>query len=63
MIIDMDLSVYNGVRYMSAIELEYCQTLPIGYTDCLTRNQAAGVIGNGWTVDVIAYIFKYLKVR
>ena len=29
----------------------------------LTKNQAANVIGDGWTVDVIAHIFKNLKTN
>ena len=34
-----------------------------GYTECLTRNEAADVLGDGWTVDVIAHIFTGLKER
>ena len=48
----------GGIRYFNQTELERCQTLPDGYTKCLSRNKAAGVIGDGWTVDVIAHIFK-----
>ena len=48
------------VRYFNQTELERLQTVPEGYTSCLTRNQAASVLGNGWTVDVIAHIFKGL---
>lgn len=51
----------NSVRYMNQTELEKCQTVPEGYTKCLTRNEAANVLGDGWTVDVIAHIFKGLK--
>lgn len=49
-------------RFLTRRELEQGQNLPIGYTDCLTYNQAANVIGDGWTVDVIAHIFKGLKL-
>ena len=48
----------DSCRYMTQIELERCMTLPDGYTKVLNRNQAAHHIGNGWTVDVIAHIFK-----
>lgn len=48
-------------RYLNQTELERCQTLPEGYTKILNRNAAAGVIGDGWTVDVIAHIFGELK--
>tara|TARA_R110000824_G_scaffold387743_1_gene583124 strand:+ start:145 stop:1050 length:906 start_codon:yes stop_codon:yes gene_type:complete len=54
----MDLSVYNGLRYMNNRERESCQTIPTGYTDSLPQNQAACVLGDGWTVDVIAHILK-----
>jgi len=49
--------IYDGVRYMTKKELEKCQTVPEGYTDILTRNEAASLLGDGWTVDVIAHIF------
>lgn len=51
----------NSIRYLNQTELERLQTLPEGYTQMLTRNQAANVIGDGWTVDVIAHIFSGLK--
>lgn len=51
----------ESVRYMNQVELESCQTIPEGYTKCLTRNEAANVLGDGWTVDVIAHIFKGIK--
>ena len=48
-------------RYLTTEELKQGQTLPIGYTKMLTKHQASNVIGDGWTVDVIAHIFKNLK--
>lgn len=48
-------------RYLTQKELELAQTVPIGYTSCLSYNQACAVLGNGWTVDVIAHILKGLK--
>lgn len=59
---EIDLSVYEGVRYLNQNELEILQGLPKGYTDCLTRNQAAGVIGDSWTLDVIKELFKNISV-
>jgi DNA (cytosine-5)-methyltransferase 3A len=53
-------SVFDGVRYMYQEELEKCQTVPSGYTSCLSRNEAADVLGDGWTVDVIAHIFTHI---
>lgn len=54
-------NVFDGVRYLNQIELEKCQNVPKGYTKCLSRNEAANVLGDGWTIDVIAHIFKGLK--
>lgn len=51
----------ESIRYMNQTELERCQTVPQGYTKCLTRNQAADVLGDGWTIEVIKHIFKGLK--
>lgn len=51
----------NSVRYFTQTELERLQTIPEGYTKCLTRNEAANVLGDGWTVDVITHILKGIK--
>lgn len=51
----------NSVRYMNQTELERCQTMPKGYTKCLSRNDAANVLGDGWTVDVISHILSFMK--
>jgi len=48
-------------RYLTRRELEQAQTVPIGYTDCLSYTQAQAVLGNGWTVDVICHILKNIK--
>lgn len=56
-----NLSVYsNGVvRKLTVTELERLQTLPDGYTKaCSSINERRAMIGNGWTVDVIAAILK-----
>lgn len=53
--------IFNGVRDLNQVELERLQTVPEGYTKILTRNKAAGLLGDGWTVDVIAHILKGIK--
>lgn len=58
---DYDGHVFDGVRYMNQNELEQCQCVPSGYTKCLTRNEAADVLGDGWNIDVITYFFKGLR--
>ena len=52
----------NGrVRKFNANELEEFQNVPKDYTNVdLTLNQRHELLGNGWTVDVIAHIFKTL---
>lgn len=47
-------------RYLTRKEIEQAQTLPIGYTDCLSYNQMQDVCGDGWTVDVIKHIFSFI---
>lgn len=39
-------------------ECEEFQTLPIGYTSCVPKTHRYKMIGNAWTVDVIAHILK-----
>lgn len=45
-------------RFLTQTELELAQTIPLGYTNCLSYNQAAAVLGNGWTIDVICHILE-----
>ncbi len=54
--------VYKGVRYLSRREREKLQTVPTGYTNPVSENETASLLGDGWTVDVIAHIFSYLNV-
>ena len=49
-------------RYLTTRELELAQTVPIGYTKSVSFRQAEDLLGDGWTVDVIAHIFKGLKI-
>jgi DNA (cytosine-5)-methyltransferase 3A len=48
-------------RKLTPLEYERLQTLPDNYTSCVSNSQRYNTCGNGWTVDVIAHIFKYLK--
>jgi DNA (cytosine-5)-methyltransferase 3A len=53
----------DGVyKYLSQTEIEKLQTLPVGYTKILSYNEAYDCIGDGWTVDVIAHIFKNIEI-
>ena len=45
-------------RKLTPIECERLQTLPDNYTEGVSKTQRYKMIGNGWTVDVIAHILK-----
>ena len=52
----------NGkARKLTPIEYERLQTLPDNYTAGVADSHRYNALGNGWTVDVIAHIFKGLK--
>lgn len=53
----------NPYRRFTITELELLQTLPINYTDGISLTQRRKAIGNGWTVDVIAHIFKQIPTE
>jgi len=46
-------------KHLSKNELEKLQTVPLGYTDCLTYDEAYDVLGDGWTIDVIKHILSF----
>ena len=63
-------NMYKGVPYgvikdfnrkLTPVECERLQTLPDNYTEGVSNSQRYKMLGNGWTVDVIAHIFKKIK--
>jgi DNA (cytosine-5)-methyltransferase 3A len=48
-------------RELSPIEYERLQTVPDNYTEGVKSSSRYTMLGNGWTVDVIAHIFKNIK--
>lgn len=46
------------IRKFHPIEMERLQTVPDDYTCCVSNTQRYKMLGNGWTVDVIAHILK-----
>lgn len=54
-VVDFDEPAY---RKLTPIECERLQTVPDGFTDHVSNTQRYKMLGNGWTVDVIAHIFK-----
>ncbi len=51
----------ENIHKFTPIECERLQTLPDGYTDGFSNTDRYRMIGNGWTVDVIAHILKGLR--
>lgn len=51
----------TNVRRLTPLECERLQTLPDYYTEGVSDTNRYKCIGNGWTVNVIAHIFSYLK--
>ena len=60
---ELNPNVYNGLLYrkLTPIECERLQTLPDNWTDCVSNTQRYKMIGNGWTIDVIAHILKHIS--
>ena len=52
---------HKSYRKLTPIECERLQTVPDNYTNHVSNTQRYKMLGNGWTVDVIAHIFEGLK--
>ena len=50
--------IKEKMRRLTPNECETLQTVPLNYTDCVSDTQRFKMLGNGWTVDIIAHIFK-----
>lgn len=55
------LSDGYAIRRLTEVECERLQTVPDNYTNHVSSTQRYKMLGNGWTVDVIAHIFKSIK--
>jgi DNA (cytosine-5)-methyltransferase 3A len=51
----------SRIRKLTPIECERLQTVADNYTAHVSDSQRYKMLGNGWTIDVICHIFKYLK--
>ena len=58
--VQKDNVVVEGMtwRKLTPLECERLQTVPDNYTNHVSKTQRYKMIGNGWTVDVIAHILK-----
>jgi site-specific DNA-cytosine methylase len=57
---DKDQEVYW--RKLTPLECERLQTVPDNYTNHVSNTQRYKMLGNGWTIEVIAHIFKNMEV-
>lgn len=48
-------------RYLTPLECERLQTISDYYTSCVSDSSRYKLIGNAWTVDIIAMIFRGIK--
>jgi DNA-cytosine methyltransferase len=51
----------SNYRKLTPIEFERLQTVPDNYTNHVSNTQRYKMLGNGWTVDVIAHIFSTMN--
>jgi len=51
----------NTIRRLTPVECERLQTVKDNYTNHVSDSQRYKMLGNGWTVDVIVHILKYMK--
>lgn len=51
----------ENYRKLTPLECERLQTIPDGWTACISNTQRYKSIGNGWTIDVIAHILSFIK--
>lgn len=48
-------------RKLTPVECERLQTIDDNYTSCVSNSQRYKMLGNGWTIDIIAHIFKGIR--
>jgi len=51
----------SRIRRLTPIECERLQTVKDNYTNHVSDSQRYKMLGNGWTISVIAHIFSYIK--
>lgn len=50
----------SRIRRLTPVECERLQTVPDNYTNYVSDSQRYRMLGNGWTIDVIAHILSYM---
>ena len=54
------VAVNSRIRRLTPIECERLQTVKDNYTNYVSDSQRYKMLGNGWTIEVISHIFKYI---
>ena len=49
-------------RKLTPLECERLQTVPDNYTNHVSNTRRYAMLGNGWTIDVIAHILKNMEL-
>lgn len=50
----------DNIRPLNKVELCRLQGFPDDYCDILTRNKAASLLGDGWTLPIVEHIFSFM---
>jgi DNA (cytosine-5)-methyltransferase 3A len=53
----------SRIRRLTPLECERLQTVKDNFTSIASDSQRYKMLGNGWTVDVVAHIFSYLTTQ
>ena len=64
-LVDKDNAMFNGeqIRPFTKVELCRLQGFPDNYCDILTRNKAASLLGDGWTLPIIIHILSFMNIK
>lgn len=57
----MAIELNKSIRKLTPIECERLQCVSDNYTNFVSDTQRYKMLGNGWTIDVITHILKYIK--
>jgi site-specific DNA-cytosine methylase len=58
-----DYSFTENIRILNKVELCRSQGFPDNYCDILTRNKAASLLGDGWTLPIIIHILSFMDIE
>jgi DNA (cytosine-5)-methyltransferase 1/DNA (cytosine-5)-methyltransferase 3A len=63
--VDKDSMVLDDIiiRPLTRVELCRLQGFPDNYCDILTRNKAASLLGDGWTLPIIIHILSFMNIK